>query len=452
MLEATYLGWQGWRFATERSSILVDPLLLDDVGRGPATARASYMLWPPRLVNWSEMPPICGLFLSHEHEDHFDVRSLLLIDREVPVFISARSSCAAHQILSEMGFKRVTCLTSGKSVEIGDLVLNVFGPDHISTNNEDEWDVLAYAVTDRVRSNMFFTNVDIVITDAMRKALRSGCELGGGRFPVTQLCFSNLSLSSIECLLNRPDTITRSAEDAAQDKSRPAQVLEAVRGHTSIVPLPGETFVLENGNLVGVKGATAYVRCPPQVEWTARPRYWPAPGEPITPSVDDGTFNDCQLAELEAALAEVAEYLYGGAFFRMLYSLSDDSLEHRKPTFAWIFFTNSVEQCYAFEYRPSHCDFAQVDDPAGLSDRYVGIVACWASDFVALARGTIEPRNIVKGFRESWYPQSSVSFFESVVWKFYHPLRHPGRVLQQYQRILELENDSSRLIAFKRSV
>jgi hypothetical protein len=36
---ATYFGWQGWLFETDRAAVAIDPLLVDQIGADRATRR-----------------------------------------------------------------------------------------------------------------------------------------------------------------------------------------------------------------------------------------------------------------------------------------------------------------------------------------------------------------------------------------------------------------------------
>src|SRR5215211_191057 len=98
---ATFLGHQGWMIRSGRTCVLVDPLLCEEFGDVHAL---QYRVYPPRVMRAEAFPPIDAVILSHEHDDHFDIPSLVRLDRRIPIFISVHSSIAAYEILRRIGF------------------------------------------------------------------------------------------------------------------------------------------------------------------------------------------------------------------------------------------------------------------------------------------------------------------------------------------------------------
>ena len=95
MFATTFLGHQGWLVRTDRTALLIDPLLREDFGDLHAL---SYRVFPPRMLTPAAFPPIDALLLSHEHDDHFDIPSLATLDRRIPAgfqdFAMCRTSLA----------------------------------------------------------------------------------------------------------------------------------------------------------------------------------------------------------------------------------------------------------------------------------------------------------------------------------------------------------------------
>ncbi len=160
MFSVTFIGHQGWLFQTERTSLLVDPLLCEEFGQAHALG---YRVYPPRTLKLEEFPAISAVVLTHEHDDHFDIPSLHKLDRRIPIFLSARSSSAAVAILRQMGFS-VQPLRPGIPLGVGDLEMLPLCGDHIHTNSSDEWDTLPFLIRDTGGSGSFFSMVDCTLT------------------------------------------------------------------------------------------------------------------------------------------------------------------------------------------------------------------------------------------------------------------------------------------------
>ena len=139
MLRATFLGHQGWSLSTQDAHVLVDPLLTDGFGHGGLAGR----VFPPRSFDLERMPKVDAVWLTHEHDDHFDLPSLARLERSIPVHISGRSSVAMRAVLQEMGFM-VHAVEPDTVSEFGDLKLRTFVADHRNTPMSDEWDVLPF--------------------------------------------------------------------------------------------------------------------------------------------------------------------------------------------------------------------------------------------------------------------------------------------------------------------
>jgi hypothetical protein len=79
-MRATLLGHACWLFETTAGSFLTDPVLFDPFEEGTVTS------CPRRAVDIERLPALQGIIVSHRHLDHFDLPSLAVLDRRVPVF------------------------------------------------------------------------------------------------------------------------------------------------------------------------------------------------------------------------------------------------------------------------------------------------------------------------------------------------------------------------------
>src|SRR5262249_43041547 len=154
VFRATFLGNHAWLVSSERSHLLVDPLLYDGYGW---TESVGLRVWPPRTIHAEHCPPLDAVLLTHDPEGHFAIPSLCLVDRRVPIFISSLSSLAMREAIGEMGFA-VHPIVPGTSFEAGDLEVHTM-PAAQETAWGEEWDNLAFLVRDRGGHGSFFTPV-----------------------------------------------------------------------------------------------------------------------------------------------------------------------------------------------------------------------------------------------------------------------------------------------------
>ncbi|KIG14882.1 metallo-beta-lactamase family protein [Enhygromyxa salina] len=169
MFATTFLGHQGWLIETATTNVLLDPLLGDRFGHGGLVGE----VYPPREFDFAAFPPIDAVLLSHEHDDHFDLPSLDRLDRDIPIYLSSRSSIAASELLSHMGFAAVRPLEPESSLELGELRVLSFCADHRGGRQADEWDVFPLLIQDRGGHGSLFTSIDVRPRDADLSRLRA---------------------------------------------------------------------------------------------------------------------------------------------------------------------------------------------------------------------------------------------------------------------------------------
>ncbi|HNH47006.1 MAG TPA: MBL fold metallo-hydrolase, partial [Myxococcota bacterium] len=166
MFQVHALGHHGWLFRTASTILAVDPLL------GPRFAfTPELVVWPERRISLDTFPAIDALFLTHEHEGHFDPYTLSRLPRSTPVWIPSRSSGAMQRAIEALGF-RVHRARAGLSIQVGDIELFPIAGDQVTATIE-EWDLLAYTVRDLGGHGSFFTHVDLKLTDSMRAQILS---------------------------------------------------------------------------------------------------------------------------------------------------------------------------------------------------------------------------------------------------------------------------------------
>lgn len=442
-LRCTYLGWQGWCISGDTACIAFDPLLLDEVGRGPKHTRMDYHFRAARAWNTRALPAVDGVIITHEHEDHFNIPTLARIERSVPLYISDAMSSAARNILAEMGFS-VTYVSPGQVVDIGDLEIRFFGPNHLHGypyGIGDEWDTLGYAVRQTDGHGVFMTNVDIAPTPEMTAFMDKHAH------SMDVITFMKMKLrfwSKGATLTGQHGEHSGAGHRATLDADRDAETLSA---GDSVIPFPGQTLIFTSGHLEDIQPRTDYLYTLPRSEWPVRKAFFP-PSEELPQAPVTGEFvSASERIPLERCLRELAEYLYGRWHYRFLLSIRGN-VRTRKPTFALVFGTDEESDEWVYEYSLHDCDFRRVAiDLDTAADRYVGIVVMWASDFLAVAQGRVEARNIYRATQEDWAVDCPPGArFTRVMWTCYHPLRFPERTLAQYRRTLKNELDATPLL------
>lgn len=467
MFRATFLGHHGWLYATAQARILVDPLFHDRFG---LTDAVELRVYPPRHLDVGALPPLEAVMLTHEHEGHFDLASLQLLDRRVPIYIPARSSEAMRAILGEMGFQ-VHLLDPGIPVTKADLEFLPITADQVRDAIIEEWDSLAYLVRDTGGDGSLFTSVDMPPNEAMWRLVRE--RVGA---PGLWAYTNNHSAFQLKFAWCRPDLqqIRRTAaalrrwhealcaswqSPAASlivgggfafggerswlnrnvftvDSTDLARILQAeAPAGRWIAPAPGRTFVMREGALVADEDA-AFVRALPQDQWPSKryvgDRAWL---DAYPPACRRRALAAGELAELERELAGLAAHLYGRGLFRGLYSLTAADTPGRKPAIAFVLLADDDGGAYVFEYAPQACRFVPAASTDPVSD-YLAVFECWATDLLAFLRCEISSTTLEFAYSRAWNANPAAFRFdiEPVLFEYVHPLRMPERWLATYRK------------------
>lgn len=464
MFATTFLGHQGWAFRTDKAALLVDPLLREDFGDIHALG---YKVFPPRVWNPDVFPRLDAVVLSHEHDDHFDIPSLAKLHRDIPIYLSARSSFAARTILEQMGFT-VHDLVPGHSVRIADIEVTPFTGDHLTTNTGDEWDTLPFLIRSTEGHGSFFSMVDIPITQAhvewaAAKAMRPGLiswtnnaldwsHMAGylrERVEGTQQCFMNMGVGHklIEQTWGTPQgTIVCAGGFSFTGGKRwlnervfcvdTEQVCKLIgnvyKKEKFWAGIPGQTWTLKANKLASVEERTPWLATEPRETWPHRGRGGGAP-EDFAPATGTTAFDR---AKLEAGLAELAAALVGGLLFRGLASVLATECNGKKPTFSFVLRTDSEPLIY--EYVPNRCAFvasATRDTIAGME--------CYASDLTAVLAGELGAIALTFDRSRLWHDLAGRIGFDpfAELHRVSHPLRKPAAYLRTYEQIWQSQRD-----------
>jgi L-ascorbate metabolism protein UlaG (beta-lactamase superfamily) len=149
--------------------------------------RGSFFLFDPWLMPWfaessepslwgSLLPRPAAIFLTHDHDDHVDPRTLLHVPKDIPIIVPSRRNRKAlyydyPALMRELGFTRVIELPHGETWAFdGGAVVSVpfFGEDPCDI----EMPRNCYLITDRGRNTL--VHVDSGPTNAGRSAVKDG--------------------------------------------------------------------------------------------------------------------------------------------------------------------------------------------------------------------------------------------------------------------------------------
>ena len=449
-------------FRSEKTSLLVDPLLCEDFG---AAHVLGYRVWPPRVWTPAEMPKLDAVVLSHEHDDHFDIPSLAKLDRAIPIYMSTRSSTAARAILKTMGFT-VHPLSPGTSLKIGDLEITPYAGDHVNSQTGDEWDTLPFLVRHTEGHGSFFSMVDIPLEQihlewAATKAMRPGliswtnnamdwshmAHYVEERPEGTQQCFMKMGMGRklIEQSWGVPTAMIMCAGGMAFTGDRAwlnqrvfcvdndavcASMQKVYKKEKFYAGLPGQTWHLAANKLKSVDDSTPFLTTAPRETWPSRAHadiptqdYAPATGRTELANPD----------RLRAGLDVLAGSLVGGLLFRSLCSMIASDAEGRKLTFAFVLRDGARRRVFAYE--PTGCTFVETDE-TNPEQIYLAGIECWASDLDACLAGEMATIAITFGRARLWKAAERFRFdiFPSID-RVAHPLRQPAAFAKLYERL-----------------
>ncbi len=467
MLETTFLGHQGWQFATANTRILVDPLLVEPFGHGGGVG----VVYPPRILDISAMAPVDAVVLTHEHEDHFNIPSLNRISREIPVYAPERSSLALRQFLQEAGFT-VYLLAAGRTIEWSDLHLTCFSPDHVRHDEQDEWDTMPFLVQDVKDGGSFFSPVDVTVSAAIEAQLKqrgvapglwgyannvmnmsfqeqppraaAGMQPVIARFVAEHRRRASPPIASLMCGGGFSFAGPRAWMNHACFPLDSNELFEGLQAVTPkerfIVPLPGMQINADGDRVVSVSESAPFLRPAPREQWPDR-AYRPKTiaAEPVAAASGRTGLRAGELDELKERLTEFAEFLYGGPLFKALYSLNVAALSPKtRPAFAIAAMADGGDSL--FEYDPAGCKFDVPKQPAPLSE-YVAGLECFASDLLEFLRGRLAPSALMFGRVCRWRGSSEnlTQAIDLAIWTYGHPLRRQAQYLDLYRSIYALE-------------
>lgn len=161
-MKVCFLGHQTWLISEKNTFILIDPILKDQFG---ASLNAGFQIYPPRNINISKIPKLSGIIISHEHSDHFDIESLNLLSRDIPVYLGVLVISPVVETIEELGFKvyKIPSLDSS-TIEFEDISLTLFPSGRETAFWEKKVNQI-YIQSKHSLNDSLFIAVDALISD-----------------------------------------------------------------------------------------------------------------------------------------------------------------------------------------------------------------------------------------------------------------------------------------------
>lgn len=114
-MKAVTLGHASYLIQANSTNLLIDPVFGNFFENGDSVP------FPDRQIQLNKIPKIDAIFLSHFHDDHFDIESLKVIGIETPIYCPK----SAYHILylKKEGFKNIFTLSPFTPIKLNSLTI-----------------------------------------------------------------------------------------------------------------------------------------------------------------------------------------------------------------------------------------------------------------------------------------------------------------------------------------
>lgn len=460
-MEIAFLGHQSWYFLDGDYGVLVDPLLTDQP-----------QIYPRRHVCYTELPKLNAIFITHEHPDHFNIPTLALLPRDLPIYLSPLSSEAASIALNELGFQ-VIRPKLGRPLNFGRMTFVPFAPDHVTSPPIDEWDVTPFLVFNQEGHGSFFSAVDVAITPALM------IEVSRFVDAVTVWNLSCNSVSSDYAFINSSvsldvdkdlnefvDSVLHWHKHLCQAWFPPESVLITGSGfyfdkHLQWMnnnfftvdpyiaatrlndrsfgkfssPIPGDTIKLNKRKIVTQTARLAAVTLIDEKGEHGRIFNGDAKKLTLSNNYSRSELSPQCWQDLESGLNDLAKFIYGSSLFAKALSLNSKDMEPFLGAFAVSLLDGAGKKVYAYQLQ--NCRFVNTVSVEP-SNQFVAGVEFWAADLLALFRCETDPQNLILNACCRYWINPIAGKFENFSYfelflRYFHPLRHPEKYLRLYR-------------------
>lgn len=101
-------------------NILTDPWIM-----GPALY-GSWIPYPPTELKLNDLPKIDFIIISHEHSDHFNEKTLSLMNKDIPIYVPHFNNGRLAQRAKKLGFNNVFSINSDKIEDLNHDIKLIF--------------------------------------------------------------------------------------------------------------------------------------------------------------------------------------------------------------------------------------------------------------------------------------------------------------------------------------
>lgn len=126
-MKITYPGHAGLLVEGKNINFMCDPWLV-----GGHVNNCSVWLYPPRKMAFEDFPKLDFIYISHEHDDHCNIETLMKFPKDLPVYILKfrDNSAVVLQRLKKCGMKNINICEPGKTYSINnDTKITIFPSD-----------------------------------------------------------------------------------------------------------------------------------------------------------------------------------------------------------------------------------------------------------------------------------------------------------------------------------
>lgn len=477
-MDLTFLGHQTWFIGTDKTHILVDPILKSAFGH---STDITFTIWPPREIQLDDAPSIDAVILTHEHLDHFHLPSLALLNKGTPVYTGPLMPGVVVDAITALGLE-VRVALPGEPVLIGDIEFQLFqaGSDTIFWEKRVTQVLVRKAGTS---GGDVFIAVDALNSEAYLEGLAQGqCE------PPRLMILSNNSqvvppgaLGAYTNLLPIPgegradesglrvldDLLVKLLDGIPQghdvalcgngfvtslsphgpflyaDNRRLAELANELQHSFKVYgPRPGECLEVESDDITLTRASWVIPNESLEGELMEKHRRFLASApalatiSPITPIAAANYQTDREVVEKE--LPGLARLLLLTDMGQLASSTTDylqGPLGSQRLLFH--FLTHDKPLQYAWDI--ARAEFVPVDIPLNEAlRRYPFGLRTYLSDFAAVLRGDLQIWDLAGTAMESWYIGDSYSTVITALYFLYGEQMRPDLSARIYQRSLQL--------------